>query len=98
MGYHDAPSSTECILGSLDGLSDRTDLVDLEEKGVARLEFDGLLDECGLVTVKSSPTIWKSDVLKSSSRPPSHPQRKDLRCETMGYFLAKILYSSASCS
>ena len=42
---HDTPVGTEGVLGSLDGLSDGTDLVDLEEKGVARLLFDSLLDE-----------------------------------------------------
>jgi hypothetical protein len=45
MRNHDTPSGTERILGSLDSLSDGSDLVDLEEKCVARLELDGLLDE-----------------------------------------------------
>jgi hypothetical protein len=45
---HDAPSCAESVLGSLDSLGDGTDLVDLEEESVARLEFDGLLDEGGV--------------------------------------------------
>ena len=45
---HDTPASTEGILGGLDGLSDGTDLVDLEEESVARLLLDGLLDELGV--------------------------------------------------
>lgn len=45
---HDAPSSAESILGGLDGLGDGADLVDLQEKGIARLELDGLLDEGGV--------------------------------------------------
>ena len=42
---HDTPTSTKGVLGSLDGLGDGTDLIDLEKKGVARLEFNSLLDE-----------------------------------------------------
>ena len=61
MGDHDSPAGTECILGSprrmsmnvarsrerhlLDSLSDGTNLVDLEQKGIAALELDSLLDE-----------------------------------------------------
>lgn len=45
VGDHDTPASAESILGGLDGLGDGTDLVDLEEKSVARLELNGLLDE-----------------------------------------------------
>lgn len=45
---HDTPAGTEGVLGSLDGLSDGTDLVDLEEEGVASLGLDGLLDESGV--------------------------------------------------
>lgn len=45
MGDHDTPASAEGILRGLDGLGDGTDLVDLEQEGVARLELDGLLDE-----------------------------------------------------
>ena len=55
VGNHNTPVSTESVLGSLDGLSDGTDLVDLEEESVARLLLDGLLDEfrvgdCQVVT------------------------------------------------
>jgi hypothetical protein len=45
---HDTPGGSEGVLGSLDGLGDGTDLVDLEEKGVASLGLDGLLDERGV--------------------------------------------------
>jgi hypothetical protein len=45
---HDAPSGTEGVFGSLDRLSDGTDLVDLEQKCVTRLELNGLLDELGV--------------------------------------------------
>lgn len=45
---HDTPASAEGILGGLDGLSDGSDLVDLEEKSVASLGLDGLLDELGV--------------------------------------------------
>jgi len=45
---HDTPVGTEGVLGSLDGLGDGTDLVDLEEKGVASLGLNGLLDESGV--------------------------------------------------
>jgi hypothetical protein len=45
---HDAPASTEGILGSLDSLSDCADLVDLQQKCVTRLKLDGLLDELGV--------------------------------------------------
>mgnify|MGYP005989629891 CR=1 FL=1 len=41
---HDTPSVGVGVLSSLDGLSQSTDLVDLEQEGVARLELDGLLD------------------------------------------------------
>jgi hypothetical protein len=67
------------VLGGLDGLGDGTDLVDLEQQGVARLELDSLLDELGvrdgqIVAVYGEqestkdetityPTIWKSEVL-----------------------------------
>ena len=44
MGDHDTPASGEGVLGGLDRLGKGTDLVDLQEKGVARLELDGLLD------------------------------------------------------
>lgn len=45
VGDHDTPASAESVLGGLDGLGDGTDLVDLEEKGVASLGLNGLLDE-----------------------------------------------------
>lgn len=48
VGDHDTPASAEGILGGLDSLGDGTDLVDLEEEGVAGLGLDGLLDESGV--------------------------------------------------
>jgi hypothetical protein len=42
---HDAPAGTKGILGSLDGLGDCADLVDLQQKCVTRLELNGLLDK-----------------------------------------------------
>lgn len=45
VGNHDTPVSTEGVLGSLNSLSDGTDLVDLQEESVAGLLLDGLLDE-----------------------------------------------------
>lgn len=44
MGHHDTPVVGIGVLGGLDGLGESTDLVDLKEKGVARLELNGLLD------------------------------------------------------
>lgn len=44
MGDHDTPASSLRHVGSLNGLSDRTNLVDLEEKGVAELLVDTSLD------------------------------------------------------
>jgi hypothetical protein len=41
---HDAPSGSVRVLGGLDGLGQGTDLVDLEQKSVARLELNGLLN------------------------------------------------------
>lgn len=41
---HDTPAVGVGVLGSLDRLGEGTDLVDLQEKGVARLELNGLLD------------------------------------------------------
>lgn len=46
--HHDTPSSTECVLGSLNGLGDGANLVDLEKESVARLQLNGLLDEFGV--------------------------------------------------
>lgn len=48
VGDHDTPASGEGVLGGVDGLGDGTDLVDLEEEGVASLGLDGLLDELGV--------------------------------------------------
>lgn len=45
---HDTPATGVGVLGGLDGLSEGTDLVDLEQKGVAGLELDGLLDAEGV--------------------------------------------------
>ena len=42
---HDTPASTKSVLSGLDSLTDGTDLVDLEEKCVAGLKFNGLLNE-----------------------------------------------------
>ena len=44
MRNHDTPAIGVGVLGSLDRLGEGTDLVNLEEKGVASLELDGLLD------------------------------------------------------
>jgi hypothetical protein len=44
VGDHDSPSSMVRVLSGLDRLGKGSDLVDLEEKGVATLPFDGLLD------------------------------------------------------
>lgn len=44
VGDHDTPVVGVRVLGGLDGLSQGADLVDLEQKSVARLELDGLLD------------------------------------------------------
>ena len=48
MRNHDTPASGEGVLGGVDGLGDGTDLVDLEEEGVASLGLNGLLDELGV--------------------------------------------------
>lgn len=48
VGDHDTPAIGVGVLGGLDRLGERTDLVDLEEEGVARLELDGLLDTEGV--------------------------------------------------
>lgn len=48
MGDHDTPAVGVGVLGGLDRLGERTDLVDLEEEGVARLELNGLLDTEGV--------------------------------------------------
>jgi hypothetical protein len=50
------------VLGGLDGLGDGTDLVDLEQQGVARLELDGEQESTKDETI-TYPTIWKSEVL-----------------------------------
>jgi hypothetical protein len=48
VGHHDPPAGSVRVLGSLDGLGQGTDLVDLQEQGVARLEFNSLLDAQGV--------------------------------------------------
>lgn len=48
VGDHDTPAVGVGVLGGLDGLGESTDLVNLEEEGVARLELDGLLDAEGV--------------------------------------------------
>lgn len=114
MRNHDAPSGTEGVFGSLDRLSDGTDLVDLQQKCVTRLELNGLLDELGvgdsqvitgarLVKVgirnfATYPTIWKSEVLKKYDHASQSSSAKGSSILTMGYFCASDLYSSASCS
>ena len=45
MRDHDTPAGGVSVLGSLDGLGDGTNLVDLEEKSIACLGLDGLLDK-----------------------------------------------------
>lgn len=44
VGHHDTPVVGVGVLGGLDRLGQRTDLVDLEQESVAGLELDGLLD------------------------------------------------------
>ena len=44
VGDHDTPVVRVGVLGGLDRFGQRTDLVDLEQKGVAGLELDGLLN------------------------------------------------------
>lgn len=48
VGDHDTPVVGVGVLGGLDRLGQGTDLVDLQQKGVARLELDGLLDAEGV--------------------------------------------------
>jgi len=48
VGDHDAPVVGVGVLSSLDGLSESTDLVNLEQEGVARLELNGLLNAQGV--------------------------------------------------
>ena len=48
VGDHDTPVGGVRVLGGLDRLGEGTDLVDLEEEGVAGLELDGLLDADGV--------------------------------------------------
>ena len=48
VGDHDAPAASIRVLGGLDRFGEGTDLVDLEEEGVASLEVDGLLDAEGV--------------------------------------------------
>jgi len=61
---HDTPAISVGVLGGLDRLGEGTNLVDLEEEGVARLEINGLLDTEGVgdsqVVTRSTlvSTIW----------------------------------------
>ena len=48
VGDHDAPVGSVGVLSSLDRLGEGPDLVDLEEKGIASLKVDGLLDALGV--------------------------------------------------
>jgi hypothetical protein len=48
VGDHDTPAVGVGVLGGLDRLGEGTDLVDLEEEGIARLELNGLLDTKGV--------------------------------------------------
>lgn len=41
---HDSPAASIGVLGGLDRFGKATDLVDLEQKSVARLQLNGLLD------------------------------------------------------
>jgi hypothetical protein len=45
---HYTPTSSEGVLGGLDGLGESTDLVDLEEESVAGLQLNSLLDTDGV--------------------------------------------------
>ena len=58
VGHHDTPVVRVRVLGGLDRLGQRTDLVDLEQQSVAGLELDGLLDTEG---VGDSQVITKSN-------------------------------------
>lgn len=44
VGHHNTPVGGVGVLGRLDRLGQGTDLVDLEEQSIARLQFNGLLD------------------------------------------------------
>jgi hypothetical protein len=44
VGDHNTPAVGVGVLGSLDGLGQSTNLVDLEQESVAGLELNGLLD------------------------------------------------------
>lgn len=48
MRDHDTPTSSVRVLGRLDGLSQGTDLVDLQQQSVARLQLNRLLDAQGV--------------------------------------------------
>lgn len=62
MGDHDTPVVGVRVLGSLDGLGEGTDLVDLEQKSIARLELNSLLDTQGVgngqvITVREEASL-----------------------------------------
>jgi hypothetical protein len=44
MRHHDTPTCSVRVLCRLNGFRERTDLVDLEQQGIARLQLDRLLD------------------------------------------------------
>lgn len=48
MGDHDTPTSSECVLRSLNSFRDGTNLVNLEKQGIASVGVNGLLDELGV--------------------------------------------------
>ena len=95
VGNHHAPSGSVGVLGSLDGFGESTNLVDLQEKSIARLELDGLLDadricHSQVITVlcQYNPLLvvamltQRSESPRScrnSSTPPSHPPQTDPR-------------------
>lgn len=62
---HDTPATGVGVLGGLDGLGEGTDLVDLEQKGVAGLELDGLLDAEGVGDGQVVTNLVSCDTVKS---------------------------------
>lgn len=45
VGHHNTPAGTKGVLGSLNSFRNSTNLVDLQQEGIAGLGLDGLLDE-----------------------------------------------------
>lgn len=65
MRDHDTPATSVGVLGGLDGLGEGTDLVDLEQEGVAGLELDGLLDAEGVGDGQVITIVVSCDTVKS---------------------------------